>query len=200
MKKTFYYAYTPDGNRERQMAEFHAQGASDAEIYMDTDCGKPCRRGNWEILKRTGMRDGDTLVIPTLDCLSDHEQGVSDELQWIGRNHIRLKVMDIPATMQEYTEQENAVVQLTNELMLELYNATVLKKKKFKLQKQTEGIHAAREKGVRFGRPPMKRDPKFEQLKKQWENGEISLREGGRQLGVTHKTFQKWVTESKTNK
>ena len=61
-------------------------------------------------------------------------------------------------------------------------------------------IIAAWAKGTRFGRPPMERDPKFEELKKQWESGQISLREGGRQLGVTHKTFQKWVTEENIDK
>ena len=32
-------------------------------------------------------------------------------------------------------------------------------------------------------------------LKQQWQRGEISLREAGRRLGVTHQTFKEWVEE-----
>ncbi|WP_317394441.1 hypothetical protein [Agathobaculum desmolans] len=102
--------------------------------------------------------------------------------------------------MTDYPGQETKVAQLISLLLLQFYDVTVLQKKVYKQQRQTEGIHAARAKGVRFGRPPMERDPKFEELKKQWESGQISLREGGRQLGGTHKTFQKWVTESETSR
>ena len=50
-------------------------------------------------------------------------------------------------------------------------------------------------KGVHIGRKPKKRGAEFEALKQQWQRGEISLREAGRRLGVTHQTFKKWVEE-----
>lgn len=50
-------------------------------------------------------------------------------------------------------------------------------------------------KGVHIGRKPMERGAEFEALKQQWQRGEVSLREAGRRLGVTHQTFKKWVEE-----
>ena len=35
----------------------------------------------------------------------------------------------------------------------------------------------------------------IETLKQQWQRGEVSLREAGRRLSVTHQTFKKWVEE-----
>ncbi len=195
MRKTFYYSCVPIEERERQANQFRSIGASEAEIYIDMANSKPCDRINLEVLKQTTLHRGDVLVVPMLDCLSDSEQGIYDELQWISDNGICLRVMNIPATMTDYPGQETKFAQLISLLLLQFYDVAVLQKKVYKQQRQTEGIHEARAKGVRFGRPPMERDPKFEELKKQWENGQISLREGGRQLGVTHKTFQKWVTE-----
>ena len=195
MRKTFYYSCVPIEERERQATQFRSIGASEAEIYIDMANSKPCDRINLEVLKQTTLHRGDVLVVPMLDCLSDSEQGIYDELQWISDNGICLRVMNIPATMTDYPGQETKFAQLISLLLLQFYDVAVLQKKVYKQQRQTEGIHEARAKGVRFGRPPMERDPKFEELKKQWENGQISLREGGRQLGVTHKTFQKWVTE-----
>lgn len=200
MRKTFYYSCVPIEEREQQANLFRSIGASEAEIYIDMATSKPCDRINLEVLKQTALHSGDMLVVPMLDCLSDSEQGIYDELQWISDNGICLRVMDIPATMTDYPGEETKVAQLISLLLLQFYDVAVLQKKVYKQQRQTEGIHAARAKGVRFGRPPMERDPKFEELKMQWENGQISLREGGRQLGVTHKTFQKWVTEGNIDK
>ena len=194
MKKFFYYACVPSEDREQQIVRFHSLGAADVEIYIDIQHGKQSDRTNWNVLKHAGLQDGDALVIPTLDSLSENEQGIRNELQWLHDNGVQLRIVDIPATMQEIPAQYNRLVA---EILMQMYDVTVLQKKEYKQQRQTEGIHAARAKGIRFGRPPMERDPKFEELKKQWENGKISLREGGRQLGVTHKTFQKWVTEGK---
>lgn len=194
MKKFFYYACVPSEDREQQIVRFRSLGAADVEIYIDIQHGKQSDRTNWNVLKHAGLQDGDALVIPTLDSLSENEQGIRNELQWLHDNGVQLRIVDIPATMQEIPAQYNRLVV---EILMQMYDVTVLQKKEYKQQRQTEGIHAARAKGVRFGRPPMERDPKFEELKKQWESGQISLREGGRQLGVTHKTFQKWVTEGK---
>lgn len=176
---------------------FRSLGAADVEIYIDIQHGKQSDRTNWNVLKHAGLQDGDALIIPTLDSLSENEQGIRNELQWLHDNGVQLRIVDIPATMQEIPAQYNRLVA---EILMQMYDVTVLQKKEYKQQRQTEGIHAARAKGVRFGRPPMERDPKFGELKKQWENGQISLREGGRQLGVTHKTFQKWVTEENIDK
>lgn len=200
MKKTFYYSCVPSEAREQQAKQFRTLGALDEEIYIDVETSKPCDRVGLKDLKHTALHRGDVLVIPMLDCLSDSEQGIYDELQWISDSGICLKIMDIPATMTDYSGQETKATQLISSLLLQFYDVAVVRKKVYKQKRQSEGIHAARAKGVRFGRPPLKRDPKFMELKKQWENGQISLREGGRQLGVTHKTFQKWVTEENIDK
>ena len=51
---------------------------------------------------------------------------------------------------------------------------------------------------MHIGRKPMERGAEFETLKQQWQRGEVSLREAGRRLGVTHQTFKKWVEEPDT--
>ena len=50
---------------------------------------------------------------------------------------------------------------------------------------------------MHIGRKPMERGAEFEAVKAQWQRGEISLREAGRRLGVSHQTFKKWISEEK---
>ena len=38
-----------------------------------------------------------------------------------------------------------------------------------------------------------KRPAAFNEVRKAWENQEISAREAARRLGVTHKTFLEWI-------
>ena len=119
-------------------------------------------------------------------------KGLADELNWLRQHGIQLRIADIPMTMRCSDETEQ---RLASEMLYQVIDATVLKDREEKRQKQSEGIRAAQEKGVHIGRKPMERGAEFETLKQQWQRGEVSLREAGRRLGVTHQTFKKWVEE-----
>ena len=107
-------------------------------------------------------------------------------------NGIRLRIADIPLSVQEHDEKSQ---QFLSDLMFEVFDATILKEREQRHQKQSEGIRAVKMKGVHIGRKPMERGAEFETLKQQWQRGEVSLREAGRRLSVTHQTFKKWVEE-----
>ena len=58
---------------------------------------------------------------------------------------------------------------------------------------QAEGIAAAKERGVRFGRPQSSRPTGFPALLQHWRGGELSARQAAEQLNITHKTFLRWA-------
>ncbi|MCI7125420.1 MAG: recombinase family protein [Agathobaculum sp.] len=197
--KTFYYACVPMGKQSEQVDAFLRLGARDSEIFIDLSTGKQKGRNHLRMLKRVALREGDTLVIPSLTSLSDSKQGVRDELAWLRDSRIKSKVMELPVTMQELPGEDARTAALINEMLLEMYDITVLKEVEFRARRQKEGIQTAREQGVQFGRRPMVRAPRFYELKKEWEHGAISMREAARQLGVTHRTFHNWVREEKAH-
>lgn len=57
-------------------------------------------------------------------------------------------------------------------------------------QQQAEGIAAARERGVRFGRSCKPLPENFEEYRKAWRGGRMSLREAARACGMSHATFR----------
>ena len=154
--KNYYYSCVKPEESDAQTERFRALGARDGEIFIDTIGEKSSQRNNLRLLKQLSLREGDTLTVSSLYCLSDLKKGLADELHWMRDNGIRLRIADIPLS---------------------------------------EGIRAAKKKGVHIGRKPKKRGAEFETLKRQWQRGEVSLREAGRRLGVTHQTFKKWVEE-----
>ena len=190
--KNYYYSCVKPEESDAQTERFRALGARDGEIFIDTIGEKSSQRNNLRLLKQLALREGDTLTVSSLYCLSDLKKGLADELHWMRDNGIQLRIADIPLSVQEHDEKSQ---QFLSDLMFEVFDATILKEREQRRQKQSEGIRAAQEKGVHIGRKPMERGAEFEALKQQWQRGEISLREAGRRLGVTHQTFKKWVEE-----
>lgn len=190
--KNYYYSCVKPEESDAQTERFRALGARDGEIFIDTIGEKSSQRNNLRLLKQLVLREGDTLTVSSLYCLSDLKKGLADELHWMRDNGIQLRIADIPLSVQEHDEKSQ---QFLSNLMFEIFDATLLKEREQRRQKQSEGIRAAKMKGVHIGRKPKERGTEFETLKQQWQRGEISLREAGRRLGVTHQTFKKWVEE-----
>ena len=190
--KNYYYSCVKPEESDAQTERFRALGARDGEIFIDTIGERSSQRNNLRLLKQLALREGDTLTVSSLYCLSDLKKGLADELHWMRDNGIQLRIADIPLSVQEHDEKSQ---QFLSDLMFEIFDATLLKEREQRRQKQSEGIRAAQEKGVHIGRKPMERGAEFETLKQQWQRGEVSLREAGRRLGVTHQTFKKWVEE-----
>ena len=190
--KNYYYSCVKPEESDAQTERFRALGARDGEIFIDTIGEKSSQRNNLRLLKQLALREGDTLTVSSLYCLSDLKKGLADELHGMRDNGIQLRIADIPLSVQEHDEKSQ---QFLSDLMFEVFDATILKEREQRSQKQSEGIRAAQEKGVHIGRKPMERGAEFETLKQQWQRGEVSLREAGRKLGVTHQTFKKWVEE-----
>ena len=190
--KNYYYSCVKPEESDAQAERFRALGARDGEIFIDTIGEKSSQRNNLRLLKQLALREGDTLTVSSLYCLSDLKKGLADELHWMRDNGIQLRIADIPLSVQEHDEKSQ---QFLSDLMFEVFDATILKEREQRRQKQSEGIRAAKKKGVHIGRKPKERGTEFEMLKQQWQRGEVSLREAGRKLGVTHQTFKKWVEE-----
>ena len=190
--KNYYYSCVKPEESDAQTERFRALGARDGEIFIDTIGEKSSQRNNLRLLKQLALREGDTLTVSSLYCLSDLKKGLADELHWMRDNGIQMRIADIPLSVQEHDEKSQ---QFLSDLMFEIFDATLLKEREEKRQKQSEGIRAAKKKGVHIGRKPKERGAEFEALKQQWQRGEVSLREAGRRLGVTHQTFKKWVEE-----
>ena len=190
--KNYYYSCVKPEESDAQAERFRALGARDGEIFIDTIGEKSSQRNNLRLLKQLALREGDTLTVSSLYCLSDLKKGLADELHWLRDNGIQLRIADIPLSVQEHDEKSQ---QFLSDLMFEIFDATLLKEREQRRQKQSEGIRAAKMKGVHIGRKPMERGAEFESLKQQWQRGEVSLREAGRRLGVSHQTFKKWVEE-----
>ena len=66
-------------------------------------------------------------------------------------------------------------------------------------KRQTEGIAAAKEKGVKFGRPSIEYPKEFIPTYRQWKDGELKAVDAMRLIGLKKTTFYKLVKQYEEN-
>lgn len=81
------------------------------------------------------------------------------------------------------------------DLVLQILSYVAQTEREFNRQRQTEGIAAAKAKGVHCGRPPKERPEDFERLRLDWRAKRISARTAAKILGVSHNTFLAWAND-----
>ena len=89
-------------------------------------------------------------------------------------------------------EMDSAVSQeILTKFVSDLFYTQAKKRQKEERQvRQTEGIAAARERGVKFGRARKPLPENFEEYREAWRGGRMSLREAARACGMSHATFR----------
>ena len=148
--RTFYYARvsSKDQNLDRQLAAFKALGADERDIITDKESGKDFNRAGYQALKNGMLRQGDTLIIKSLDRLSRNKRDIKTELEWFKDNNIRLKVIDLPTTMMDLPEGQEWVFEMVNNILIEVLGTIAEQERATIKSRQAEGINTAKAKGV----------------------------------------------------
>lgn len=193
--KTFYYARvsTKDQNLDRQLAVFYNMGADDRDIIVDKESGKDFNRTGYQALKNGMLREGDTLVVKSLDRLSRNKSDIKKELEYFKENNIRLKIIDIPTTMMDLPEGQEWIFDMVNNILIEVLGTIAQQERETIKSRQAEGIAVAKAKGVKFGRPQAAYPDNWLPVIKQWQSGEITATKAMELTQTKRTTFYKLV-------
>lgn len=191
--RTFYYARvsSKEQNLDRQLNAFKNIGAGDRDIITDKESGKNLDRQGYQALKNAMLREGDTLVITSLDRLSRNKKDIANELKYFKDNNIRLKVLDLPTTMTEVPQGQEWVIEMVNNILIEVLGTIAEQERATIHKRQAEGIASAKQAGKHLGRPVTIKPENWEEVIKLWENGNISAKEAMNRTGVKKSTFYK---------
>ena len=197
--KIFYYARvsSKEQNLDRQIEAFKKLGADEREIICDKESGKNLERSGYQALKSAILRNGDTLVIKSLDRLSRNKSDIKNELQYFKDNNIRLKVIDLPTTMMDLPEGQEWVFEMVNNILIEVIGTIAEQERTTILKRQREGIDAAKKKGKHLGRPKIDLPENYNAIIDDWYSGKITAKKAMAFLGVSKSTFYRAVSETK---
>jgi len=183
---------TREQNEERQIIALNSFGVG--ELYIDKQSGKDFDRPQYKRLLRK-IKSGDTLVVKSIDRLGRNYDDILEQWRHITKDkHADIVVLDMP--LLDTRRSNDLTGTLIADIVLQLLSYVAQTEREFIRQRQAEGIAAAKARGVKFGREPMVKPAEFETLKEQYIKGEISARKAAAAIGITHKTFTKWVKEA----
>lgn len=155
MNKTFGYARvsSTEQSLNRQLDALIAFGIPERDIITDKESGKTLERAGYQGLK-TMLRSGDTVVITSLDRLSRKKTHILKELNYFKIYNIRLIILDLPTTVN-LPEEQKWILEMVNNIIIEVISSMAEQEHENIIKRQEEGIKAAKERGINFGRPKL---------------------------------------------
>ena len=186
-----------DQNEERQVIAMREFGIAEKNLVIDKQSGKDFVRPGYRRLLRK-LKPNDTLVIKSIDRLGRNYDEVLEQWRLLTKEkQVDIVVLDMPPL--DTRKGRDLIGTLISDIVLQLLSYVAQTEREFIHQRQAEGIAAAKARGVKFGRKPKERPAEYEHLRDEWRAGRISARAAAQKLGITHRTFIKWV-EQENNK
>lgn len=180
-----------DQNEDRQRIAMQDAGVEDCHIFMDKQSGKDFERPGYRRVLRK-LKPGDTLIVKSIDRLGRNYDEILEQWRIITKEkRAAIVVLDMP--LLDTRQGRDLTGTLIADIVLQLLSYVAQTEREFIRQRQAEGIAAAKERGVQFGRKPLERPPEYDSIKAMWQLGTISAREAAVRLSVAHKTFLKWT-------
>lgn len=201
MKKIYGYARvsTKDQNLDRQLKTLRDYGIDDRDIIREKESGKSLNREAYQTLRNQLLREGDTLVIVSLDRLSRNKLHIKQELEYYRNRNIRVMILDMPTTLCQVNEGQEWIIEMINAILIEVLASLAEQERVKTLTRQAEGIEAAKLKGKHLGRPKMKVPEGWEDIYIMWKSGEITAVEAMRRAGMKKSTFYKLAKLTEEN-
>lgn len=186
------YAYarvsSRDQNLSRQLEAFQKFGVDDKNIYCDKKSGKNFERKGYLRLMRK-LKKGDLLVIKSIDRLGRNYKMITEEwnniVNKIGADII---VLDMPI-LDTRTSEGSLIGKFISDIVLQILSFVAENERENIRTRQAEGIKLAKERGVKFGRPPAVYSENFMSAVKKFKSKEITLKEALNETGLKQSNF-----------
>jgi DNA invertase Pin-like site-specific DNA recombinase len=181
------YAYVRvssiDQNESRQLDTMNALEIPPENIFMEKLSGKDAHRPQLQALL-AALKPGD---IVTVDSISRFARNTRDLLDLVER---------LTQSGAEFISLKEALdtTTPTGRFMLTIFGAVAELERGYLLERQAEGIAAARARGKHLGRPIKKPPASFARLVKRWERKDIKLESVLNECGVCPATYYKWLS------
>lgn len=181
-------------NLDRQLEALKGYVTDEKYIYSDKASGKDMEREGFQNMLKA-MRAGDTLFIKSIDRLGRNKDLIKSYLEHFKKEGIRVKIIDLPTTMQDVPAGNEWVIDMINNIIIEVYTSMAEQERVNIKQRQSEGIAVAKAKGKHLGRPVLELPKEWGKLYKEWKAGNITAVKFMDEVDMRKATFYKKVKE-----
>ena len=175
---------TFEQHEDRQIDMANELGVMRENIFLDKQSGKNIARPALQQLMSI-VRQGDTVIV---ESVSRFARNTRDLLELIDK--LAVKGVEF-VSQKEHIDTTTP----TGKFMLTVFGAVAELERGYILQRQAEGIAAAKRRGVSFGRPLKTLPENFAVLVKEWEQGKLTATQVIKQSGLSRATFYRRIRE-----
>ena len=192
-----YYGYarvsSRDQSEERQIITLSECGIKRKDIYIDKPSGKDFNRTNYKKLIKK-LKKGDVLFVKSIDRFGRNYTEILEQWRIITKKLLcDIVVIDMP--LLDTRNSRDLTETLLSDIILQLLSYVAEQERTFIKQRQAEGIAAAKERGVKFGRPRKKTPENFREIVRDWRDNHITLAVASSMSGLSKGCFLKNVKE-----
>ncbi len=186
-----YARVSSNGQKEdRQLDELLKFGISQKNIYIDKQSGKDFKRPQYMRLYKKLKKD-DLLIIKSIDRLGRNYSEIQQEWQKITKTKkADIIVLDMP--LLDTTKSKDLLGTFIADLVLQLLSFVAENERINILQRQAEGIEAAKKRGVKFGRPKFIPSKEYTLNYMLWKNKKISAQQGAENCNMSLRAFYRY--------
>ena len=193
--KTEMYGYVRVSSKDqceaRQVLALREFKVPERNIYMDKMSGKDFNRPQYRRMVRK-LKAGDVLVVKSIDRLGRNYEEILEQWRMLTKKkEVDVVVLDMPL-LDTRMSGGNLTGVFVADLVLQILSYVAQTERKNIRQRQMEGIAAAKQRGVKFGRPKKQVPEEFARLREKWMQKEVSSREATKRLGISQDTFLRW--------
>lgn len=178
-------------NIDRQMAALLKEGLDKQHIFIDKQSGKNFERPSYKRLLKK-LKTDDILVIKSIDRLGRNYAEILEQWHVITKvKQADIYVLDFP--LLDTRKKDNDLTgTFIADLVLQILSYVAQTERELIHQRQAEGIAAAQQRGVKFGRKPLNLPEAFYDAKDKYENGQISYRQAAELCGMSVSSFYRY--------
>ena len=192
MKRNIYgyvRVSSKDQCEDRQLLALKEFGVVERNIYTDKISGKNFNRPQYHRLMKK-LKQGDVVVILSIDRLGRNYDEIQNQWRIITKEkQADIVVLDMPLLDTRKSQNNDLTGIFIADLVLQILAYVAQIERENIKQRQKEGIHAAKCRGVQFGRPRKNIPDNFDDVKGKWEKSEINSRQAAQILGISQNTF-----------
>lgn len=167
---------------DRQLDELLAFGILKSNIYIDKQSGKDFNRASYKRMYKA-LKSGDLLVVKSIDRLGRNYHEIQEEWRKITKKKgADIIVLDMP--LLDTTKSKDLLGTFIADLVLQLLSFVAENERINIRQRQKEGIAAAKRRGVRFGRPPLKMPDCYQEYYQKWKDKKITAKQAAELCGI----------------
>lgn len=188
-KKIFGYmrVSTKEQNEDRQRVALLEMGVPEKNIYMDKLSGKDFNRPQYKkMLKK--LDKNTVLFVKSIDRLGRNYADLNEQWRVITKEKgADIVVIDMP--ILDTRREKGLLGTFISDIVLALLSYVSENERVNIKQRQAEGIAAAKERGVKFGRPPKPLPDNFYGVYQQWKAKRLTLKQAAETCGMAETTF-----------